>query len=275
MRGGLGLAAAGAVLVSALTGCIPGGSVLSAASLKAQPSAKATLTWAQRDCLAATAALNDVAGPLERHDAAGVVAAGRLAQTNEAIVRASTVDNGTNVAKYAAVAEYAGTVLAEIVIIAHNATAYEQSEATWSLVIVGKAALASAFNSLEPYCSAVGVTSGTASAQPSSYPAPYSVGCPTSGQLLAEWNAAPASVRDAWVELTPTGFTDTECWHQWVVSNPVVQANGTVIFTHAGGQLSVFPESELSEFDAAICGAPGIGKAWSGPAGPASCPQSG
>lgn len=48
-----------------------------------------------------------------------------------------------------------------------------------------------------------------------------------------------------------------------------MQANGTVIFTDTSGQLSLLPESELSEFSAAICGTPGIGAVWGGPLGPA------
>jgi hypothetical protein len=246
------------------------------------------LTAAQRDCEAATAALDDVAGPLAQKDAAGMVTASRLAEVNESIV-----GTGSDVTEYPDVVLYAQTVLSEIVAIGADATAYEDSLASWSVVTEAEVRLVSSFKSLESACSAAGATisgsqpaatpvrSTAASAQQSAYspslaPSPYSVGCPTSDQLLAAWNAAPASVRDSWVAgLTPTGFTGTECWHEWVVSNPVVQANGTVIFTDANGQLDVLPESELSEFDAAVCGVPSIGAAWSGPAGPANCSQAG
>jgi hypothetical protein len=47
-----------------------------------------------------------------------------------------------------------------------------------------------------------------------------------------------------------TGFFSTECWHQWVVTNPVMQGNGPVIFTDASGRLAVFPATDLREFDA-------------------------
>ena len=100
---------------------------------------------------------------------------------------------------------------------------------------------------------------------------PYSTGCPTSSQLLAAWNAAPASFRASWTTLTVTGFFSTECWHQWVVTNPVMQGNGPVIFTDASGRLTVFPATDLREFDAAVCGVAGAPSDWSGGAGPATC----
>lgn len=294
MRGGLGLAAAGAVLVMSLAGCRSGGSSPSAASLEAQPSVTATLTWVQRDCLAAAAAMNDVAGPLERQDAAGVVAAGRLAETNGSLVNESVAQSGSD-AEIPHVAEYAGAVLMQIVGMGEYAVAYEDGKTSWSLVTGEDDTLVSDFKSLESACSAAGAAIGGGDSQPAGTAAPgtaasrrpstssqsqasdpYSVGCPASGQLLVAWNAAPAAVRDSWISgLTPTRFTGTECWHQWVVSNPVVQANGTVIFTDTNGRLAVLPESQLSEFDAAVCGVPGIGAAWSGPAGPANCSQAG
>lgn len=105
---------------------------------------------------------------------------------------------------------------------------------------------------------------------------PLSVGCPSSGQLLAAWDAAPASARHSWMTLTPTGFFGTECWRQWVVTNPVIQGNGSVVFTETGGRLSLLPEADLSELDAAICGVAGApAVSWAGPGGPATCSQSG
>lgn len=281
MRAGLGLAAAGAVVVAALAGCGSGGSPLTAAtpapaaSGQAQPSAVPSSLLAQRDCGFAAYVLNSVAGPLEKQDAAGVVAAAELAQHDNSIV-----GTGSDLVEYPNVVLYAKTVLSEVVTIGNNAVAYEQSGASWSVVTSAEPALADSFKSLESACSAAGVTIDGSQAAVTPAPSitsnPYSAGCPTSDQLLAAWNAAPASARDSWVTgLTPTGFTGTQCWHQWVVSNPVVQANGTVIFTDVNGQIAVFPASELSEFDAAVCGVPGIGLVWSGPAGPANCSQSG
>ena len=105
---------------------------------------------------------------------------------------------------------------------------------------------------------------------------PYGKGCPTSGELLAAWNSAPASARTSWTTLTAPGFFGTECWHQWVVTNPVMQGNGPVVFTNNGGQLSLLPETELSKLDAAICGVAGAPSAnWAGPGGPATCSKSG
>ena len=105
----------------------------------------------------------------------------------------------------------------------------------------------------------------------SSSPDPYSVGCPTSAQLLAAWNAAAASARASWTTLTVTGFFGTECWQRWVVTNPIMQGNGPAIFTDTSGQLALFPATDLSEFDAAVCGVAGSPSDWSGPAGPATC----
>jgi hypothetical protein len=278
MKAGLGLAA-GAVVVATLAGCGSGGAPLTAASLRAKPSATATLTWVQRDCLAATAAMNDVAGPLERQDAAGVVAAGRLARTEESVVGESEVGSGSTITEYPYVVESADAVLGEIVIIANDAAANEDYGMSWSAVTEGGVALASTFRSLEAYCSAAGVTIGGSQPAvrpaPSTAPNPYSVGCPTSAQLLTTWNAALPAVRDTWVALPVTGFSNTVCWRQWVASNPITNANGWVIFTRTGRQLAVLPETELSEFNDAICGVPSVAKDWTGPGAPAFCPQSG
>lgn len=282
-----------AVVMVALAGCGSGGtSSPSAKSVQDQPSVTATLNWAQRACVGTTGVFNQLAGPLEKRDAAGVVAAGKMAKTME-----SVVSNPNAAAEYPYVIEYADTVLSEIAIIGNNALAYEQSGASWSIVTDGDATLASTFRSLESACSAAGVTirggggassadpaqSATTSAPAPSYPSytptpdPLSVGCPSSGQLLAAWNAAPASSRGSWFTgMTPTGFSGTECWHQWVVTSPVIQANGLVVFTDTRGQLSLLPETDLSELDAAICGVAGAPTvSWAGPGGPATCSQSG
>lgn len=290
MRAGI---VAGAVVVAALAGCGSSGpSSSSAGFVQDQPSVTATLNWAQRACVGTAGVLNQVAGPLEKQDAAGVVAAGRMAGTME-----SVVSNLNAAAEYPQVVEYADAVLGEIVTIGNNALAYEESGASWSVVTDGEATLASTFRSLASACSAAGVTingaDGASTAAPvqsapnsaaapsyASYtptPDPYSVGCPTSAQLLAAWNAAPVGARDSWFTgMTPTGFFGTECWHRWVVTSPVIQANGSVVFTDTGGHLVLLPEADLSELDAAICGVAGAPTvSWAGPGGPASCSQSG
>jgi hypothetical protein len=69
-----------------------------------------------------------------------------------------------------------------------------------------------------------------------------------------------------------SGFVGTSCWHQWVVTDPVMQGNGSVVFTDAGSQLSLLPETDLSELDSAICGVAGAPSTdWAGPGGPATC----
>lgn len=47
--------------------------------------------------------------------------------------------------------------------------------------------------------------------------------------------------------MTPTRLSGTECRHQWVVTSPAIQANGLVVFTDTRGQLSLLPETDLSE----------------------------
>ena len=96
-------------------------------------------------------------------------------------------------------------------------------------------------------------------------------GCPTSGQLMAAWNATPPAARRSWTTLTPSGMADITCWRGWVVADPVMQANGSVIFREQAGRWQLLPATELSRFDSAVCGVPGAPAAWSGPAGPATC----
>jgi hypothetical protein len=124
------------------------------------------------------------------------------------------------------------------------------------------------------YCQQFGATGANPTPAYTPSTDPLSVGCPRSRQLLMAWKAAPASARDSWFRaMTPTGFFGTECWHQWIVTNPVIQANGPVVFTDTGGQLSLLPQTGLSELDAAICGIPGApSDQWAGPGGPAMCP---
>lgn len=288
MRFGLGLTLAGVLVAATLAGCGWGEAPPTPASLQAQPSVAATLTWAQRDCGAATVAMNDVAGPLERHDAAGVVTAGRLAKVNESIIGQSEASEGGIVTTDPEVVEYSGAVLAEIVAIADNAAAYERGGTLWSVVTAGEATLAGTFKSMESVCWAAGVTIGSSASQPAVTSAPrtaastaptptpsftlaLSTGCPTSAQLLAAWDAALASTRKSWGSGV-TGFMDTQCWGQWVVSQVIADGNGSVIFTRAGGRIALFPETELAQFDAAICGVPRIRAIWASPTmGPGSC----
>jgi hypothetical protein len=50
-----------------------------------------------------------------------------------------------------------------------------------------------------------------------------------------------------------------------------MNANGLVVFHAENGRLYVLPETDLSQFDAAICNVTQAPADWSGPAGPASC----
>lgn len=161
MRAGLGMAAAGAVIVAALAGCGPGGSspiaatLAPAASVEDQPSVVPTLSLAQRDCEFATYVLNSVAGPLEKQDVSGVVAAAELAQHDNSIV-----GSGSDLTEYPNVVLYAKTVLSEVVTIGNNAADTQEYGLPWSAVTSDEPALAGSFKSLESACSAAGVTVG-------------------------------------------------------------------------------------------------------------------
>jgi hypothetical protein len=109
-----------------------------------------------------------------------------------------------------------------------------------------------------------------ASAPASPIPSANARGCPSSAQLLAAWAAAPPAVRQT--PLSPSGMSDITCWRAWAVASPVWQANGLVVFYEQDGQWHLLPETELSQFDAAVCGSPDAPPAWSNPAdGPATC----
>ena len=126
---------------------------------------------------------------------------------------------------------------------------------------------------LQDHClAALSAIHGHPVGSPGSGPAPDTAGCPGSAQLLAAWNAAPPGARHSWTDLVPTGFEDTTCWHQWVVTNPVMNANGTVIFYKHNGQLDLLPATELSKFNSAICNTADTPAEWSSPIdGPATC----
>jgi hypothetical protein len=163
MRAGLGLAAGGAVLVTVLAGCALGGSPLTAATLttsasaEAQPSVTATLTWAQRDCGIATDVVNDVAGPVEQQDVAGVVSAGQMAQTDESLVEESLFESAGD-EEITHLAGDAIGVLAEIEAMGSEAAQFEDGFGSWSDVTDQEPQLANYFKSLQSACSAAGVT---------------------------------------------------------------------------------------------------------------------
>lgn len=169
MRTGLGLATGGAVLVAALAGCGLGGSsptaatlspeqaVTTAASVQAQPSVAATLTWAQRDCEVAVAAVNDVAAPVEQQDAAGVVSAGQTAQAGVSVVDESVLDSTGVQEGLTNVVGAATDVLAEVEAMAAEAAQFEDGYGSWLNVTDQEPQLATYFKSLQSACSAAGV----------------------------------------------------------------------------------------------------------------------
>ena len=167
MRVGTGLAVSGVLVMAAAAGCGSGGSPLkaatlapeqaAAASVQAQPSVAATLTWAQRDCGVVTAVVNDLAGPVEQQDAAGVVRAGQMAQTGESLVEESLFESAGD-EEITNVAGAATGVLGEIEAMASEAAQYEDGLGSWLDVTDREPQLASYFKSLESACSAAGVT---------------------------------------------------------------------------------------------------------------------
>ena len=164
------MAAGGAVLVTALAGCGLGGSsptaatlapeqaAATAASVQAQPSVAATLTWAQRDCEIAAAVVNDVAAPVEQQDAAGVVNAGQMAQTGVSVVDESVLDTTGVEEGLTNVVGAATDVLAEVEAMASEAAQLEDGFGSWSDVSDQEPQLATYFKSLQSACSAAGVT---------------------------------------------------------------------------------------------------------------------
>ena len=89
---------------------------------------------------------------------------------------------------------------------------------------------------------------------------------PTSDQLLAAFNAAPASVRDGWSAAGARlfGFDGIECWKAWVVADASGSGDGNMVFSISGG-LHLMPEADVQAFGAAVCSDPDSPQAWKGP----------
>ena len=89
---------------------------------------------------------------------------------------------------------------------------------------------------------------------------------PTSAQLLAAFNAAPASVRDGWAAAGAKlfDFGGIECWKAWVVADASGSGDGNMVFSTSGG-LHLMPESDMEQFGATVCGDPSSPKSWKGP----------
>jgi hypothetical protein len=123
---------------------------------------------------------------------------------------------------------------------------------------------------MEPHQQLRGVACRPASATAEPLRSASAAGCPSSSQLQVAWNAAPPSVRRSWPPLTPSGFFAISCWQGWVAAGPVVNANGTVVFSRLDG-LRLIPVFGLQPFDSAVCSSPDSPDGWKGPAGPATC----
>ena len=78
--------------------------------------------------------------------------------------------------------------------------------------------------------------------------------CPDDAQVLAAWDASPASARGTWTGpgVAISSFEDTTCWDGWVVTYPIGEGNGWFVFSQVGG-LHVLPVPDLPEFNKAVC----------------------
>ena len=91
---------------------------------------------------------------------------------------------------------------------------------------------------------------------------------------MSAWQTAPAKVAQAWPvapEADITGFTDINCWHGWVVTEPVGKGNGFFVFSQAQ-VLHLLSRSELKQFSREICSSPDSPRTWKNLGdGPAFC----
>ena len=97
--------------------------------------------------------------------------------------------------------------------------------------------------------------------------------CPDAAQVLAAWNASPASARQTWTSpaVAISSFEDISCWGGWVVASPVGEGNGTFVFSQVDG-LHVLPVPDLPEFSKAVCSTSESPSDWKSAAeGPAIC----
>jgi hypothetical protein len=86
--------------------------------------------------------------------------------------------------------------------------------------------------------------------------------CPTTDEVYAAWVASPG-IQTA----TPgsvTGFSNVECWDNWVIAAVVGNGNGEFFFSETGG-LHGLTEDETSEFMSAVCTDPSAPSDWQGP----------
>jgi len=97
--------------------------------------------------------------------------------------------------------------------------------------------------------------------------------CPNAAQVLAAWNASPASARRTWTapDVAISSFEGISCWGGWVVAVPIAEGNGTFVFSQVGG-LHVVPVPDLPAFNQAVCSTSQSPRDWkSQAAGPAGC----
>jgi hypothetical protein len=96
---------------------------------------------------------------------------------------------------------------------------------------------------------------------------------PTAVALVTAWRSAPASVRQGWAAsgAAVKGFTDIQCWKNWVVANAIGNGDGSLVFSRSG-RLHLIPESNLQQFSDDVCSDPTAPRAWkSQETGPAIC----
>jgi hypothetical protein len=95
---------------------------------------------------------------------------------------------------------------------------------------------------------------------------------PTPAALLTAWRAAPVAVQKPWANPgAVTGFSDIQCWKDWVVAEATGNGDGSLVFSRSG-RLHLIPEPSLQQFSDAVCNDPAAPAAWKSPdTGPAIC----
>lgn len=149
MRVGMGLAASG-VVIATLAGC---GSVGSPAPRPLASVSPQALAAAKRECKIAVQAINAVAGPLAKKNAAGVIAAADEARADE-----PTIKLGGKGTPYENVAADTLVMLGLIAMVGDEAVSYENGQAPWGDVTGQASTLSGDFRNLDSACAAAHVT---------------------------------------------------------------------------------------------------------------------
>jgi hypothetical protein len=200
------------------------------------------VTASQAACQSGLDAARSLNASLARHYAAAVASTAQAASGSlTASVNAPSGTVSDTVRSAAALEAGAITAIGE----AARTIEYGNGEYPWSFISSHMAQLASAVQALSVAC-----RPAPAAGEPLRSASPAA--CPSSAQLQAVWNTAPTNVRQSWTGLTVSGFTYISCWQGWIVANPIVNANGSVVFSRQD-MLHLIPVTGLQQFSSAVC----------------------